>query len=114
MKLRGVDTNISTNITFVEKEGRRVINFDKMHVSFKVKGMRVHFDNLFNGNKVLGLTMNNFLNQNAIEVIGELEDNIGSSLAGIFLQLINNIFSKIPLDLWLKDGGGKVETDESI
>lgn len=44
--------------------------------------------------------MNAFINQNAIEIINELGDSIGSSLAIIFKELMNNIFTKIPTDLW--------------
>lgn len=47
--------------------------------------------------------MNNFLNQNSIEVITELEENIGENLAVIFTDLINNVFMKIPTELWLQN-----------
>ena len=45
--------------------------------------------------------MNQFMNQNAVEIIGELSDSIGESLAGIFTDVMNNIYTKIPMDLWL-------------
>lgn len=38
-----------------------------MKVTFLVGSMRIHLDNLFNGNKVLGASLNMFLNQNAKE-----------------------------------------------
>lgn len=38
-----------------------------MKVTFLVGQMRIHLDNLFNGNKVLGASLNMFLNQNAKE-----------------------------------------------
>lgn len=36
-----------------------------------------------------------------MEIIDELEESIGESLAKIFKDLMNNIFTKIPTDLWL-------------
>lgn len=48
----------------------------------------------------IGQTVNAFINQNAIEIVNELSDSIGSSLAKIFKELMNNIFTKIPTDLW--------------
>lgn len=45
--------------------------------------------------------MNSFLNQNAVEVVGELQDSIASGLAEIFTDLVNNVYSKMPTDLWL-------------
>lgn len=35
-------------------QGRQVMNVVDMKVDFDIQGMTVQFDNLFNGNKVLG------------------------------------------------------------
>lgn len=77
------------------------IHIEEMKVTFLVGGMRIHLDNLFNGNKVLGASLNMFLNQNAKEVIAELRDDLEHGLANIFTELWNSVFSKIPIDLWL-------------
>lgn len=80
---------------------QEVIHIEEMKVTFLVGGMRIHLDNLFNGNKVLGSSLNMFLNQNAKEVIAELRSDLEHGLANIFTQLWNNVFSKIPNKLWL-------------
>lgn len=72
-----------------------------MKVTFLIGGMRIHLDNLFNGNKVLGSSLNLFLNQNSNEIIAELRPDLESGLAHIFKGLWNNLFSKMPLKLWL-------------
>lgn len=54
-------------------------------------------------NVFLGNTVNGFLNQNALEVVTELQDSIGEGLAEIFMDLVNNVYSKMPTDLWLVD-----------
>lgn len=72
-----------------------------MKVTFLVGGMRIHLNNLFNGNKVLGSSLNLFLNQNSNEVIGELRNDLEKGLADIFKGLWNNVFSKLPIKLWL-------------
>lgn len=72
-----------------------------MKVTFLVGGMRIHLSNLFNGNKVLGTTLNQFLNQNAMDVIHEMRDDLETGLADIFTGLWNNVFSKMPIKLWL-------------
>lgn len=48
-----------------------------------------------------GHTVNSFLNQNSLEVVGELQDSIAQGLAEIFMDLVNNVYSKMPTDLWL-------------
>jgi hypothetical protein len=101
LRLINVQTKVTTNISVPLIEGREIVKIESMHVSFDVGGMKMKLQNLFNGNKVLGQTVNQFINQNALEIIGELKDNIGESLAGIFTDIINNIYTKIPTDLWL-------------
>lgn len=80
---------------------QEVIHIDEMKVTFLVGSMRIHLDNLFNGNKVLGASLNMFLNQNAKEVISELRSDLERGLANIFTGLWNNVFSKLPNKLWL-------------
>lgn len=45
--------------------------------------------------------MNAFINQNALEIVKELEDSIGESLAEVFTDIMNNVYIKMPVDLWL-------------
>ncbi|GLV39172.1 uncharacterized protein CBL_06223 [Carabus blaptoides fortunei] len=98
--LNNVRTNVKTVISFPFVEGREIFKVENMKVEFALGSITVNLENLFNGNKILGTTVNNFLNKNALEVVGELSDNIGESLAEIFTDLMNNIFCKIPTDLW--------------
>lgn len=72
-----------------------------MKVTFFVGGMRIHLDNLFQGNRVLGASLNLFLNQNANEVISELRTDLEYGLADIFIGLWNELFNKLPLKLWI-------------
>lgn len=100
LKLHNVRTKCFNNVSFPLKEGREIVHIDSMKVNFKVGAMKIKLDNLFNGNKILGHTVNAFINQNGLEIISELEETLGESLAQTFTKLINNIFTKIPLDLW--------------
>lgn len=72
-----------------------------MKVKFNVGGMRIHLDNLFNGNKVLSASFNMFLNQNAKDIIGELREDLESGLADIFTGLWNTVFNAMPLNQWM-------------
>lgn len=73
-----------------------------MRVVFAVGGLRIHLDNLFNGNKVLSASLNMFLNQNAPEVLGELKSDLENGLEEIFTGLWNKLFTKLPTKLWLQ------------
>lgn len=72
-----------------------------MKVYFNVGGMRIHLTNLFNGNEILGASINSFLNQNSDEIIKELRPDLEAGLAETFKGLWNDVFSKIPTKLWL-------------
>lgn len=54
-----------------------------------------------------GVTVNKFLNEHGLEIVQELEETVGESLSEIFLDITNNLFTKIPTELWLPDVGAK-------
>lgn len=101
LKLYDVNSHVFTNFSMPIKDGREIVQIDQMKVQFTVSNMKAKFYNLFNGNKVLGDTVNNFINNNAVDIIRELEESISSSMADIFIHLLNNIFNKLPTDFWL-------------
>lgn len=49
-----VTTTATCDVDFPLKEGQPVMWFKNIHVDFTVGDMRIHLNNLFNGNKVLG------------------------------------------------------------
>lgn len=77
----------------VEKLG---FDFNMKNARFKVK------DNVNTGN-VLGEAINNFLNQNAIEIIQEMRPAASQSISKIFKDVLDKAFRNIPIRLWLLD-----------
>ncbi|KAK5645852.1 hypothetical protein RI129_004316 [Pyrocoelia pectoralis] len=114
LKLIKVDTKVLSDLSFPKIEGREILQIDHMNVNFKVGGMRVNLRNLFNGNEVLGQTLNNFLNQNSNDIITDLSESIGQSLGEILKELMNEVFSKIPTDLWLLHDDEKSSPEEQV
>ncbi|XP_069704787.1 protein takeout-like [Periplaneta americana] len=55
----------------------------------------VNFDNLFNGDKVLGETTNKIINDNGREFFEELRPAIEETLGSIFRNIANTILSKV-------------------
>lgn len=55
MSLGGVNTIISTNISFVLRDGKEILKMDSMSTKFTLKSLKIHLTNLFNGNKLLGI-----------------------------------------------------------
>ncbi|XP_047108334.1 protein takeout-like [Schistocerca piceifrons] len=105
LRLGNTTTTVSTRYVVESVRGRDVVRIVTMKVDFTVASMHIHLYNLFNGNKVLGHTLNTFLNKNGQEVLADLEEPLGEALSEVFIVLVNQIFTHIPLDIWLPSGG---------
>lgn len=73
-----------------------------MKVKFNVDALRIHLGNLFNNNKVLSASLHMFLNQNAKDILRELQQGIENGLADILINIWNSVFNKLPVKFWLK------------
>lgn len=76
------------------------INFE---VEAKPKRVLFNFENLFNGDKALGDTMNGFLNENWKLLYDELRHDIQRGLADNFQELIAKIFDKYPYSKFFQE-----------
>ncbi|RZF34435.1 hypothetical protein LSTR_LSTR012186 [Laodelphax striatellus] len=102
--LKNVTTDVFMKVKFPRlPSGVEVMEVIEMKVNFRMSSCRVHLDNLFNGNKVLGHTVNTFVNKNALEIVEELKDNIGEALAIVFKKIMNDSFGRIPTKFWLPE-----------
>lgn len=102
--LHDVVVEVYMNVEFPKiSKDIEVMQVKEMVVDFRMASCRLHLDNLFNGNKVLGHTMNLFLNKHALEIVEELKENIGESLSVVFKKIMNDGFGRIPTKFWLKD-----------
>lgn len=60
--------------------------------------LTLYFENLFNGDKLLGDNMNLFLNENWSDILRELKPSIVDAFTTIISSVINSMFSKIAYD----------------
>lgn len=64
----------------------------------------MNFENLFNGDKVLSDTTNQFLNQNWKEILNELKPVLTKTIGDIYKAISEPIFMKFPYEeIFLKD-----------
>ncbi|XP_011152153.1 protein takeout isoform X3 [Harpegnathos saltator] len=85
------------------RDGIRYISITKLLVDFKLGRIRFRIMDQLNGDNVIGQAMNQFLNQNAHEIIDELKPAASASIAKYFKGFLGNIFSKLPLKMLLHD-----------
>lgn len=77
------------------KDNKYYIQTEKFKIDYDPKGIKLHFSNLFNGNKALGDNMNQFLNENSREILRELKPTISQSVKNLLKNIINDIFRDI-------------------
>ncbi|KAK7866335.1 hypothetical protein R5R35_003265 [Gryllus longicercus] len=83
----------------IQKNGKRYFDVTEFVLSIKsLDKMQVHFENLFNGDKALGDTMNTLMNENWRDLWGELRPAFEQTFGAVFHQITKRIFEKVPFD----------------
>ncbi|CAK1600172.1 unnamed protein product [Parnassius mnemosyne] len=86
----------------VERENVKYMVIERLLVDFKLKNSRFNIRDTVNHGSVIGEAMNQFLNNNAPEIIDEMRPAASMAIAKHFQTFLNAAFSKIPIELWLK------------
>lgn len=90
---------VNINADFVERNGKKYLQLnEKPKIDLKTNRLYIQLDNLFNGNKQLSDTMNNFMNENWRELYNELKSGILDALGAVIINLVNNVFIRIPYE----------------
>ncbi|XP_035448948.1 protein takeout [Spodoptera frugiperda] len=88
----------------VVKDGQTYMHIKEYRVKFIPQKVELYFSNLFNGDKALGDTMNQFLNSNSDLVFNELKESYEKSLSSVFQNVTNEIFDRVPMNkIFLED-----------
>lgn len=82
----------------VKKKGEVYIRFKTYNIKLIPKRVHLHFENLFNGDKVLGEAMNRFMNENWELIFNELKGGYEDTLSYVFKEVTNKLFTKVPMD----------------
>ncbi|XP_043274338.1 protein takeout-like [Venturia canescens] len=85
------------------RDGVRYMRIGRLLVDFSLGRARFRVADELNGKNVIGQAMNQFLNQNAKEIIEEMRPAASSSIAKHFMSFLNTAFTKVPLKVWLLD-----------
>lgn len=98
--LKDSSVNVGYDYDRVRKEsnGKEYVLPKDLKLSIDAKGMTIHLDNLFNGDKFLGDNMNTFLNENWKDVLADVGPTIGEAMAQVITIILSNIFQLVPYD----------------
>ncbi|XP_012250922.2 protein takeout-like [Athalia rosae] len=90
----------STNTIYCEtyeKDKETYMRVKDYQIQFKPERVNLHFENLFNGDNLLGEQMNRFINENSDLLFKELQSSYEQTFGIVFAQIANNIFSRVPM-----------------
>nr|XP_031842141.1 uncharacterized protein LOC116431201 [Nomia melanderi] len=85
------------------RDGVRYLKVARMLVDFSLGRARFRVVDQLNGDNVIGQAMNQFLNQNAKEIIEEMRPAASASIAKHFKDFLGKALTKVPLKVWLSD-----------
>ncbi|KDR14106.1 Protein takeout [Zootermopsis nevadensis] len=106
-EFRAVFYNISAVSKILGKEvtmedGKQYMRTDNLFVDFNLGKSRFRIKDYLNDGNILGEAMNQFLNQNADEIIKEMKPAASQTIARYFRDFLNAAFLKIPIEVWLR------------
>ncbi|KAG5896214.1 hypothetical protein JTB14_009716 [Gonioctena quinquepunctata] len=93
-------SNIRAESEHFERDGKEYFNFTSLDLDVEHIPGKVHYqlDNLFNGNRMLGDSFNNLLNENPKEVEIFTKSPVIHVMRGIVMILLRALFKGVPLD----------------
>ncbi|XP_046392875.1 protein takeout-like [Ischnura elegans] len=95
-------TNTETNIKlygkFETKEGKKYISLKEREVSLSIGDARLYFGNLFNGNKELGDSTNQFFNDNWRDIVKEIQPVVEETISTIIHEIVRKVFELYTFD----------------
>ncbi|KAL1140368.1 hypothetical protein AAG570_000300 [Ranatra chinensis] len=87
----------------VLKGGVPFMKTERLGVDFKVGRARFRIRDKLNTNTIIGQAMNQFMNENANEIIEEMKPAAAQSIGKHFKSFLNGAFLQVPIPVWLKD-----------
>ncbi|XP_055904953.1 protein takeout isoform X2 [Eupeodes corollae] len=94
---------MSSKTHLYEKGGYTFYNVTNVRVDFRLDGLKSHFSNLFNGNKILEDSTNKFFNDNWKMLADALYTVITQTIEDILLDVLKKIFHYIPANFFVAD-----------
>lgn len=93
MTVYGVDAYGKYKFGIFKKNNKEILQATKVLFNMdEPKKVSVYFDNLFGGNKLLGESMNQFLNENWREIFNEFKVALNPKFGELCLNLMNSVF----------------------
>lgn len=98
MFVAGIDIKFRVKWSPYQQNGVNKIRFQKFQMRVKIRDGKLHLDNLFNGDPVLGDFGNQFINTRTQVIIQHLEPEIEKDLTVTCSKLLATLFRDVTFD----------------
>lgn len=85
------------------RDGSLYVRYNKIDFAITPQKMTLDFENLFDGDKVLSKTINQFINENWKEILKEMKPSYEAVFSNVFKDTVEKVFDKIPVKNILTD-----------
>ncbi|XP_047480556.1 protein takeout-like [Penaeus chinensis] len=82
-------------------DGQERLRVSDTRINFDIRDISLHLSNLFNGDPILGETVNHFLNQNSQEVLRDVKPEVSRQLNVLIQRVMNDALSQLPVSSFL-------------
>ncbi|KAH0809714.1 hypothetical protein GEV33_013075 [Tenebrio molitor] len=91
--MKNVELNCLMQYEEVKKKGKKYMKFVSGKGTFKPSSIVFHFDNLFNGDMLLGDEINRVVNENWKLLFEDIEDTFLDAMTKILINILNHFFT---------------------
>jgi len=97
------DVSVESNSKLIMKGSapNQILQVSDQNLNLAVGKMRMRLNNLFNGDPILGETINAFLNENSQEVFNEVKPEISKQVGQLVVKVMNDALGALPAEKFL-------------
>jgi hypothetical protein len=99
--LANVTVDSLSNLVIKGSAPNEILQVSNQKIDLTVGKMRMRLNNLFNGDAVLGETINTFLNENSQEVFAEVKPEMSKQVGELVIKVMNDALAALPADKFL-------------
>lgn len=84
-------------------QNRQYLRLQQLKMDFTVKEIKMGVNNIHEGSNILQAALNLFINSYSQELLKKMKPDIRRKLVHVMSNFVENLFSQVPYDAWIKD-----------
>ncbi|XP_066255579.1 protein takeout-like [Euwallacea similis] len=98
LELSNTDVNIKLSFEKIKKDEQTYLKIISCVLDIRPQNLKVHFENLFNGNKLMGDNMNKVINEEWQSLFNDVKPSIDKTYGEVFKVYWQTFYDNIPME----------------